>query len=336
MFIEETIQSILSQKGDFYIDYIIMDGGSKDETVDIIKKYEKILKENCHQVVVNGYNFFVHNLNKFKFNRCNGISYRWVSEKDDGQADAINKGIGKSLGEIIGWLNSDDVYYPGVLSLIIKQNFSGNDFFFGKGMWISKNGKNLLPYPTFKPSFYSFFYQCTLCQPAVFFTKKVTSEIGLLNNNYYCGFDFEYWMRALVHNKKFLYIDEYFAKSRMYIENKSLANQETVNNDIKTFKDKHYEGLKLNEVELKKYKYIHDKTFGDVQTLSYKLNTGEKINILFDATVIVNDLKKDGGRSGIFFVAFNVLKVMLERDDLNVFLFCHSDQQLQYLFSFHY
>lgn len=327
-FIEETIQSILMQKGSFYIDYIIMDGGSKDGTVDVIKKYEDLLKENCRQIDVDGHSFFVSNNKDFKWNQCKGISYRWVSEKDAGQADAINKGIEKSFGEVIGWLNSDDVYYPDVFSRIMKQNINAHDFFYGKGMWISKTGKNLLPYPTFSPSLYSFFYQCTLCQPAVFFTKKIFLGIGPLSNEYYCGFDFEYWMRALKSEKKFLYIDDYFAKSRMYMENKSLANKDTVKDDVSAFKNSHYQGVRLNENKLKKYKYIYDKTFDDVQVLNHKLEVAEKINILFDATVIVNDLKKDGGRSGIFFTAFNILKSMLERSDLNISLFCYSNQSV--------
>ncbi len=325
-FIKETIQSVLMQEGNFYIDYIIMDGGSKDQSVDVIKKYEKLLKENCFQEKIDNQMFYISRNEKFQWNKCKGISYRWVSEKDGGQADAINKGIKKSFGSIIGWLNSDDVYYPDVLELMISQDFKNGDFFYGKGMWISKIGKRLLPYPVFEPSFYSFFYQCTLCQPAVFFTKKAVSKIGLLNNNYYCGFDFEYWMRAISYNMKFIFVDSYLAKSRMYLENKSLANQDTVRDDITVFKKKYYENLKLNKNKLKKYEYIYNETFDQVQKLKHKLKNGEKINLLLDATVILNDAKKDMARSGIFFTAFNILKEMLNRGNLNVSLFCHSSQ----------
>src|SRR5690606_33014626 len=81
-FIKETIESVLSQ--DYpNIEYIVMDGGSTDETVDILKSY--------------------------------GDRIAWISEKDDGQADAVNKGIARARGEIIGWLNSDDTYLPGAV-----------------------------------------------------------------------------------------------------------------------------------------------------------------------------------------------------------------------------
>ena len=324
-FIEETIQSVLMQKGDFYIDYIIMDGGSKDQSVEIIKKYEDILRRDCCQKEIDGITYYVSYAHS-DWNSCNGISYRWVSEKDSGQADAINKGIKKSFGKIIGWLNSDDVYYSDVFKQIAHQNFKKFDFFYGKGMWISKIGKNLLAYPTLEPSVYSFFYQCTLCQPAVFFSKKAVGDIGLLNNDYYCGFDFEYWMRALFCKKKFFYIDSFFAKSRMYMENKSLANQDKVSADVGIFKEKYYGKIKLNERKLRNFQYIHDETFSRVQKLNYKLKTGDKINLLFDATVIINDLKKDGGRSGIFFSAFNILKSLLNRNELNVHLFCYKNR----------
>src|SRR5574340_1418719 len=101
-FIDETIRSVISQEGDFYLEYLIMDGGSTDETVDIIKKYDRLIKEGKWPV------------------KCRGIEYRWVSEKDNGQADAVNKGFKIARGEILGWLNSDDTYLPGALGKALK------------------------------------------------------------------------------------------------------------------------------------------------------------------------------------------------------------------------
>jgi len=77
-FIERTILSVLSQKGGFELDYIIVDGGSTDNTLDIVRKYQE--------------------------------SLTWISEKDQGQSDAINKGFNLATGELLAWLNSDDTY----------------------------------------------------------------------------------------------------------------------------------------------------------------------------------------------------------------------------------
>ena len=94
-FIEECIRSVISQEGDFRIEYLIMDGGSTDGSVEIIRKYEDLLARGQWPV------------------RCQGITYRWLSEKDKGQADAINKGFRMAEGEVVAWINSDDYYLPG-------------------------------------------------------------------------------------------------------------------------------------------------------------------------------------------------------------------------------
>jgi len=79
-FIEETLQSVARQDYD-HLEHVVVDGGSDDETVDVLKQYE------------------------------NRYDLRWVSEPDEGQSDAVNKGFEKARGDVVGWLNADDVYY---------------------------------------------------------------------------------------------------------------------------------------------------------------------------------------------------------------------------------
>src|SRR3972149_9380721 len=86
-YIEHTIQSVLKQKGDFELEYLIMDGGSTDGTLEIFKKYYGQL--------------------------------HWISEKDRGQSPAVNKGFCMASGDIIGWLNSDDMYEAGALQKVM-------------------------------------------------------------------------------------------------------------------------------------------------------------------------------------------------------------------------
>lgn len=93
-FLEETIRSVLMQ-GYPNLEYIIIDGGSSDNSVEIIRKYERWISA-------------------------------WVSEPDQGQADAINKGFSRSTGAILGWLNSDDLLYPGSIKRVVEM-FSSND-----------------------------------------------------------------------------------------------------------------------------------------------------------------------------------------------------------------
>ena len=142
-FIEDTICSILTQRGDFYIDYVIIDGKSSDETVKIIEKYEKLLKENCSIKEINGRSFYVSKNTDFKFNHCLGISYRYISEKDEGYGDALNKGFSMTFGEVMAWLNSDDKYHVDAFQRVsnIFGSFVDVDWIVGKNTWWNEKGE---------------------------------------------------------------------------------------------------------------------------------------------------------------------------------------------------
>lgn len=99
-YIEETIKSVIYQQGNFDIEYIIIDGKSSDNTINIIEKYKKIIE------------------NGFK-KKCNNVTLEYISEKDSSMYEALAKGIKKVSGEITGYINSDDVYLPNAFKCIV-------------------------------------------------------------------------------------------------------------------------------------------------------------------------------------------------------------------------
>src|SRR5678809_715869 len=94
-FVGETIESVLSQEGNFEIEYSVMDGGSTDGSVDIIRRYADLVASGRWPV------------------RCGGITMSWISERDAGQTAAINAGLRHATGDIFSYINSDDLYFSG-------------------------------------------------------------------------------------------------------------------------------------------------------------------------------------------------------------------------------
>lgn len=207
-FLEETIKSVLSQKGNFFIDYIIADGESTDDSVKIIKKYDTLLKTK-------------------KFNiKCKGIRYRWWSCKDEGQSSAINRGIDLAEGEIISWLNSDDVYFSTESIFNVVEFFkrcNNVDVFFGDLAYINKKGE-ILGFYSFQKFNYQklLYYNYNLGQPSVFFRSNVLKQ-NKLNENLHYAMDYELWIR-LGKKYNFKHIPETLAGFRLYSESKSGSN----------------------------------------------------------------------------------------------------------------
>ena len=164
-YLEKTIKSVISQKENFQ--YIVIDGGSTDNSVKIIKKYSKY------------------------------INY-WISEKDNGLYDAFNKGLRKCKGEFVGIINSDDVYTKKGLN-IIKKYIDSNpnvDFIFGS---VKKHWGILHGYKP-KKIFYSWgFYSSH--STGFFIRLKSAKKVGYYNTKYRYHADYDYFFRMIVKKK---------------------------------------------------------------------------------------------------------------------------------------
>ncbi|MCC9166591.1 glycosyltransferase family 2 protein [Pontibacter harenae] len=172
--IERTIKSVIEQNYKF-IEYIIIDAGSTDNTLEIINKYK------------------------------NSVTYI-VSEKDKGIYDAMNKGITLASGELIGLLNADDFYEPEAISKIAEHYLkNGGDIIHGDVNYIKDCRKLFTLKPPTIITRYSF-TEMPLNHPATFIRKKIYEEIGLYRTNYMIAADWEFILRAFTLQKSFSYI----------------------------------------------------------------------------------------------------------------------------------
>jgi len=175
-FIEQTIQIVLYQNYP-NLEYIVMDGGSTDNTVDILKKYEGKLK--------------------------------WFSEKDKGQSDAINKGLKIATGDVVAWLNSDDYYLPGTLQKVGSYFKEHKDAQWITGDYeiVDDNGKKIQSFVrTYKNFLRSLPFRGTLYvanyinQPSTFLKRALLKKVGFVNENYHLCMDYDLWLRIYKNN----------------------------------------------------------------------------------------------------------------------------------------
>jgi glycosyltransferase involved in cell wall biosynthesis len=190
LYLEQTILSVIGQNYP-NLEYIIIDGGSNDGSVDIIKKYEKHL------------------------------AY-WVSEKDKGQSDAINKGFARATGDIIGWLNSDDYYMAGILHFV-SQKLNPNELqlLFGNCVHIAENKSQIIGSNVMGSEKYDIRYGDFIYQPSSFWTKKSWDEVGNLREDLHYVFDWEWFIRSQQAGVKFIPTPKYLSVYRIHDAHKT-------------------------------------------------------------------------------------------------------------------
>ena len=191
MFLEETIRSVLSQHYP-NLEYVIMDGGSTDGSVDIIKKYETEL------------------------------AY-WTSGKDTGASDAIAKGFERATGTILAYLNSDDVYLPGALQAVAAALSDAQvDVAYGNLNWIDAKG-NILGEQRQTPftKLGYLFAGSTLQQPATFWKRDLYLKCGGMTPSFRFAFDTDLFFRFALNGARFKHINQFVASFRIHSGSKS-------------------------------------------------------------------------------------------------------------------
>jgi len=195
-YIEATMKSVLSQ--DYpRVEYLVVDGGSNDETVDVIKKYE-------------------------------GQLAWWVSEKDKGQTDAINKGFARATGSILAWLNSDDTYEPGAISAAVKylQEHPEVGMVYGDCNFINESGRVIGRFNSAQTS-YRLLRQgyAHIPQQTMFFRADLWKQLGPLDPSFYFAMDYDLWTRVAAHSE-IKYVSQTWANFRLHTSGKTILSDD--------------------------------------------------------------------------------------------------------------
>ncbi len=195
-FLEAAIQSVLAQSYP-NIEFILVDGGSKDESLEIIKKYQQ----------------------HFAW---------WVSEKDKGHADALNKGFSHATGEILAWLNSDDVYFPNAVAeavAILQQQpevgmvYADADLIDNSGAQIGRFAARQTDYRRMLRG------SVHIPQATTFFRRGLWQQVGPLDLSLFFSFDYDLWVK-IAKVSQVLYVPRRWAQFRIHGDGKTIVNDD--------------------------------------------------------------------------------------------------------------
>jgi glycosyltransferase involved in cell wall biosynthesis len=195
-FLEASIRSVLAQTYP-NIEYILVDGDSKDESVEIIKKYEQ----------------------HFAW---------WVSEKDKGHADALNKGFAHASGEILAWLNSDDVYYPQAVAeaVALLQQHPEVGMVYGDADLIDNSGATIGQFAAHQTDYRRMLRGSVhIPQATTFFRADTWKQVGPLDLSLFFSFDYDLWVR-ISKVSQLLYVPRRWAQFRIHGDGKTIVNDD--------------------------------------------------------------------------------------------------------------
>jgi glycosyltransferase involved in cell wall biosynthesis len=205
-FLETTLHSVLDQ--DFpKIEYLVVDGASTDGSVDIIRRYADRLTW-------------------------------WVSEKDSGQSEAINKGLRRARGEFVGWLNSDDVYLPGAVSAavaVFKSNPAAG-VVYGDALAIDAEGRSLNLMRSRQYSLLDLLAFNIICQPAAFMRRSVLEQVDYLNLDYHLLMDNLLWINMAA-TAPLIHVPQVWASARYHDQAKNRTGGASYGREAKMLVD---------------------------------------------------------------------------------------------------
>jgi glycosyltransferase involved in cell wall biosynthesis len=196
VFLERTIHSVLNQTYPD-IEYIIIDGGSQDDSVNVIHKYQDKLKG-------------------------------WVSEKDQGQTDAINKGFAMANGEILAWINSDDTYEPDAIKIAVESLDTHPDvgLIYGDTKFINEKDEVIGTFPAALTNYAKLRQGYVhIPQQAAFFRASLWKQVAPLDPSFYFAMDYDLWIR-LAKLSGIAYIHNHWANFRLHGEAKTIHSDD--------------------------------------------------------------------------------------------------------------
>jgi glycosyltransferase involved in cell wall biosynthesis len=216
-FLGETIESVLGQDWP-YVDYLVMDGGSRDGTRELLGSY--------------------------------GDRIRWVSEPDGGQADAVNGGFARTRGDLFTFLNADDVLRPGALRAAAAgfERNPGAGTVYGDADYVDGHGTTVRPYPVRDFDRERLMHECFICQPAAFVRRAAWEDCGGLDVTLHYALDYDLWIR-MSERWRLVRIPGTLATSRMHAGNKTLGQRKRLYRESMAVAKRHFGYVSMTWIE---------------------------------------------------------------------------------------
>ena len=224
-YVGAAIRSVLEQDHP-HVDCVVLDGGSTDGTVDVLKSF--------------------------------GPRLRWVSERDRGQSDAINRGFAQTQGEILGWLNSDDTYAPGAIKTAVEYLWTNPDVaaVYGDAHFIDAEGKFIAKCVHVEPfnRHRLFHYSDFIVQPTAFVRRSAFEAVGGIDTSLHWCMDYDLWLKMAQKGLKIAYLPQHLANYRWLADNKTAtggwARLREMENVVARYGDGTHAYLRLETVNL--------------------------------------------------------------------------------------